>query len=130
MTPRRATPTLQFQPRKIMDILIIASAGFEISVGKIVAWLVVGGLAGNVAGAIVKRKKEGYGKMKNMLIGLAGAVIGGLAVNLFKIDFGLGKMEVTFEELLFALLGSLLLVFVLWVLGKQKAKKAKAAAKG
>ena len=102
----------------------------DITIGELVVWLIVGGLAGNVAGAIVKRKKEGYGKMKNMLIGLAGAVIGGLVVNVFKIDFGLGEMRVTFEELLFALLGSLGLLMVLWIVGKQKAKKAKLLAKG
>ena len=101
----------------------------DISIGELVAWLIVGALAGNVAGAIASRKKKGYGKMKNFLIGLAGAVIGGLVVNVFKIDFGLGPVNVTFEELLFALLGSLLLIFVLWIMGKKKAKAAKTAAK-
>ena len=97
----------------------------DITIGELVVWLIVGALAGNVAGAIARRKKAGYGKMKNMLIGLAGAVIGGVVVNVFKIDFGLGEMRVTFEELLFALLGSLVLIFSLWIIGKKKARAAK-----
>ena len=50
----------------------------DINIGDIIIWILVGGFAGSVVGAIVKGKKTGYGRWKNMSIGLAGAAIGGI----------------------------------------------------
>ena len=47
-------------------------------IGEIIVWLIVGALAGTLTGAVVKGTKEGYGKWKNLGIGLLGAIIGGL----------------------------------------------------
>ncbi len=94
----------------------------NITIGELVIWLIVGAFAGSIAGALVTRKKEGYGRMRNIAIGLVGAVIGGALFNLFKIDLGLAELKVTFEDLVSAFLGSLLLLLVLWILAKRKAK--------
>lgn len=91
---------------------------------EIVVWLIVGALAGSVAGTLVKRKKEGFGKFKNLWIGLAGALVGGLIFKLFKIDLGLAKINVSLQDLIAALLGSLLLLLILWIVAKSKGKKA------
>ena len=101
---------------------------FRISVGDIVAWLVVGALAGSLAGMLVTRTKKGFGRMKNIGLGLLGAVLGGGFINLFKIDFGLGEVRITFEEVVAAFVCSLILVIVVWWLKRsRKAKKDKAA---
>ena len=61
----------------------------------------------------------------NLLIGMAGAVIGGELFRLFRIDFGLGELKVTFEDLIAAFLGSLLVIFAWRIIAKSKAKGLK-----
>jgi uncharacterized membrane protein YeaQ/YmgE (transglycosylase-associated protein family) len=80
------------------------------SVGKIIVWLIVGALAGTVAGRLVTLKQEGFGRWTNLLIGMAGALVGGLLFGALGIDLGLGELKITFEDLISAFVGSLLCV--------------------
>lgn len=86
----------------------------NISVGQIVVWLIVGALAGSLTGMVVRRKKQGFGRVQNLVIGLVGALIGGAIFNLFNINLGLGQIAVSVEDLLAAFLGSLILLGVIW----------------
>lgn len=52
--------------------------------GGIIAWIVVGLLAGWLAGLITRA--EGFGCFGNIVIGLLGAAIGGLIFSLFGIE--------------------------------------------
>ncbi len=88
-------------------------------------WIIVGGFAGTLAGRAVTLKKEGLGRWMNLLIGMAGAVIGGELFRLLRIDFGLGELKVTFEDLIAAFLGSLLVIFAWWIVAKTEAKDPK-----
>jgi len=96
----------------------------HLTVGQFVVWLVVGGLAGNLAGRLVTFKKEGLGLWTNLGVGMVGALIGGLLFRVFHIDLGLGDIKVTFEDLLAALLGSLLFVGIWFLVAKFRRKKA------
>ena len=98
----------------------------NITIGELIVWLVVGGLAGSVASALVTQKKTGFGPWKNLAIGLAGALIVGLLFNLFRIDLGLGELAVTFDDLISALLGSLLLLLGIWLFKKTRGKSKSA----
>jgi uncharacterized membrane protein YeaQ/YmgE (transglycosylase-associated protein family) len=95
------------------------------NLGQIVVWIIVGGFAGTLAGRAITLKKEGLGRWTNLLIGMAGAVIGGELFRLFGIDFGLGELKVTFEDLIAAFLGSLLVIFAWRIIAKSKAKGLK-----
>jgi uncharacterized membrane protein YeaQ/YmgE (transglycosylase-associated protein family) len=86
----------------------------------IVVWLIVGALAGSLAGMVVKRSKEGFGRLTNIGIGLVGALVGGLFFKIFNINLGLRNIVVSFEELLEAFLGSLFFLLVLWIVRKFK----------
>jgi uncharacterized membrane protein YeaQ/YmgE (transglycosylase-associated protein family) len=92
--------------------------------GPIIVWLIVGGLAGTLAGRLVTFKKEGLGRWTNLAVGLVGALIGGGLFKVFHIDLGLGEIKITFEDLLAAFLGSLLFIvlwwLVSWYIGKKK----------
>jgi len=59
------------------------------SVDELFAWLIVGALAGSLAGILITRKREGLGGFTNLGVGLAGAVLGGLLFKLLKINLGL-----------------------------------------
>ncbi len=87
----------------------------NLSIGKLIVWLIVGGLAGTLAGRLVTFKKEGLGVWLNLAIGMVGAVVGGFLFQLFRIDFGLGELKVTFEDLISAFVGSLLCILAWWL---------------
>jgi len=95
----------------------------HLSIGQFIVWLVVGALAGNLAGRLVTLKREGLGRWTNLGVGMLGALIGGLIFNVFDIKLGLGDLKITFEDLIAAFLGSLLLIVVWWVAGFFRGKK-------
>jgi uncharacterized membrane protein YeaQ/YmgE (transglycosylase-associated protein family) len=95
------------------------------NIGQIIVWVIVGGFAGTLAGRVVTLKKQGLGRWTNFAVGIAGAVIGGELFKLFRIDFGLGELKVSFEDLIAAFLGSLLVIFAWRILTRSKAKDAK-----
>jgi len=98
------------------------------NISQVIVWIIVGGFAGTLAGRAVTLKKEGLGRWTNLLVGMIGAAIGSGFVKLFKIDFGLGELKVTFEELVAAFLCSLLVIFAWRILARTRAKDTKKTA--
>ena len=92
----------------------------KITWAAIVVWLIVGALAGSLAGMVVKRSKEGFGRVANIGIGLVGALVGGFFFKIFNINLGLRNIVVSFEELVAAFLGSLLFLLVLLLVRKYR----------
>jgi len=105
----------------------------KITIDQVVAWLIVGALAGSLAGILVTGKKEGFGRLLNLGVGLAGALIGGLLFKLLRINLGLlGDITISLEEVIEGFLGALVLLGVIWVVKKRMAArklKAQPAAK-
>ena len=95
----------------------------NVTIGQFIVWLVVGGLAGTLAGRLVTFKKEGLGWWTNLGVGMVGALIGGLFLRLFHINLGLGDLKVTFEDLIASFLGSLLFVTIWWLVAKFRGKR-------
>jgi uncharacterized membrane protein YeaQ/YmgE (transglycosylase-associated protein family) len=85
----------------------------SISISKIIVWLIVGALAGTVAGRLMTFTKRGFGLWVNMGVGMLGALVGGLIFRLLHIDLGLGEIKATFEDLISAFIGSVLCI-VAW----------------
>lgn len=77
---------------------------------QIVSWILVGLIAGPVAGLVLKRRRRGFGWLGNVGLGLAGALVGGLLFSLLGWDFGLGEIVVSLADVIQAFLGALLLV--------------------
>ena len=80
---------------------------------ELTVWLVIGALAGSLAGMLVRRTRAGFGPLSNLGLGLVGALIGGMLFNLLGIDLGLGRFSVSLEDLVSALVGSLLFLALL-----------------
>jgi uncharacterized membrane protein YeaQ/YmgE (transglycosylase-associated protein family) len=95
------------------------------NIGQIIVWIIVGGFAGTLAGRAVTLKRQGLGRWTNLVVGMAGAVVGGELFRLFKIDFGLGELKVSFEDLIAAFLGSLLVISAWRIIARIKVKNAK-----
>lgn len=83
----------------------------SIDVGQLIVWLIIGSLAGFLAGQVVRGRS--FGVLGNMVIGLVGALIGGLIFELLNIRIG-GLPTFTFrvEDLIVAFLGALILIAV------------------
>jgi uncharacterized membrane protein YeaQ/YmgE (transglycosylase-associated protein family) len=90
------------------------------NLSKIIVWLIIGAISGTLASRLATFSKQGYGPWTNVGIGMAGAVIGGLLFGILNIDFRLGEIKVTFEDLISAFVGSLLCIFALRVVRKSK----------
>ena len=90
-------------------------------ISRIIVWLVVGALAGTLAGRLLTFSKKGFGFWSNIGVGMLGAVVGGGLFRLFNADFGLGEIKVSLEDLLSAFVGSLLCVLV-WRLVRRSAR--------
>jgi uncharacterized membrane protein YeaQ/YmgE (transglycosylase-associated protein family) len=93
------------------------------NLGKLIAWLIIGWLAGTWAGRLLTLKREGLGRWTNIGVGLVGAILGGFLFNLLGIDFGLGEIKVTFEDLIAAFSGSILFVILWWAYRKFAARR-------
>jgi uncharacterized membrane protein YeaQ/YmgE (transglycosylase-associated protein family) len=48
------------------------------SLAQFITWIVMGLLGGSLAGLIITRERKGFGLARNMGLGLAGAIVGGL----------------------------------------------------
>ena len=79
---------------------------------EIAAWVIMGVLVGAVAGMMTSLKTSGLGKVGRLLLGLGGALIGGLVVQSAQINFGWGPVMIRYEELLFSFLGAIALIVV------------------
>ena len=84
-----------------------------VTIEDVMVWLVVGMLAGTMAGLIVKRKKTGYGRFYNLALGLIGALIGGALFDLFGILPSLDDISISLRDIIAALFGALLFIVLL-----------------
>lgn len=72
---------------------------------EIVAMVICGALVGGLLYRFGKR-----GQVMSIVLGLIGAFIGGIIANIAQINLGLGPILITYEELLFSLLGGVVLI--------------------
>jgi uncharacterized membrane protein YeaQ/YmgE (transglycosylase-associated protein family) len=84
-----------------------------VTIEDVMVWLVVGLLAGTLAGLIVKRKRGGYGRYYNLALGLIGALIGGALFDLFGILPSLDDISISLRDIIAALFGALLFIVLL-----------------
>lgn len=85
---------------------------------SILAWIVVGLIAGWLAGQVMKG--GGYGLIGDIVVGVVGAVLGGfLAGSLFGGDYLSG---INLQTLLVAFIGAVILIAILRAVGGGRAR--------
>jgi len=94
------------------------------SVDQLIVWIVVGLLGGGLAGALMTWERGGFGLLRNLLVGLAGALIGGLFFRLFGIWSGLDKIAISLRDVVAAFFGSLMVLAALCIWQKLIRPKA------
>jgi len=85
------------------------------SVDQVIVWIVVGLLGGGLVGALMTWERGGFGLWRNLALGLAGAIIGGLLFRIFGIWPGLDKIAISLRDIVSAVVGSLLVLAALWL---------------
>jgi uncharacterized membrane protein YeaQ/YmgE (transglycosylase-associated protein family) len=85
------------------------------SVDQFIVWLVVGILGGSLAGLVITWERAGFGHLRNLGLGLSGAVVGGLIFRLFGLFPRLDKFAISLRDIVAAFLGSLILLAALWL---------------
>jgi uncharacterized membrane protein YeaQ/YmgE (transglycosylase-associated protein family) len=73
---------------------------------SIILWLVVGAIAGWIAGELMRGR--GFGLIGNIIVGIVGAVIGGLLFGALNIGPGMGIIG----SLITAIIGAVILLFI------------------
>ncbi len=91
---------------------------------ELLAWLIIGVMVGALAGMFTSPKSTGAGKLSRLGVGLAGAFLGGMIVRVMQIDFGWGPVLIRFEEVLFSIVGAVLLVVVMRLVRSKMKKPA------
>jgi uncharacterized membrane protein YeaQ/YmgE (transglycosylase-associated protein family) len=86
-----------------------------ISLTQFIVWIIVGLLGGSIVGLIVRRERRGFGAWRNLGLGLVGALVGGLLFWLLGIFPGLDTVRISLRDVVAAVVGSLLVLGVLWM---------------
>lgn len=71
-----------------------------------IAWIVIGGIAGWLAGLLVKG--GGFGIIVDIIVGIVGAFIGGWLAGVLGISLGTGLLA----SLITAVIGAVILLFI------------------
>lgn len=106
-----------------MEALIIA-ATFNYGVG-VIGWIIIGGLAGAVAGRIVQG--GGFGILGDIIVGIVGAFIGGIILSFFSIGGGGGDNSSHYIlAFITALIGAVVLLYIVRaVTGSSRGNRAR-----
>ncbi len=90
-----------------------------IDIGQLIVWLITGALAGYLAGLLVRRRS--FGTFGNIIIGLVGALVGGLLFRVLNIRItGLPTFTFSLTDLLVAIVGAIVLVWVLQLAARRR----------
>ena len=81
----------------------------------LLSWIIVGAIAGWIAGLIVKGSGSGF--FMNMIIGIVGALIGGFIMNLAG---GVGVTGFNIWSLLVSIIGAILLLAIFGVARRRR----------
>ena len=91
-----------------------------ITLADVITWLVVGGLAGTLMGKMTRGKKGGLARLANLGVGLVGALIGGLLFAVVPMARPLAAISVNLEDIVAALVGSVIFLLLLRLLKQKK----------
>ncbi|MCC6948768.1 MAG: GlsB/YeaQ/YmgE family stress response membrane protein [Bradyrhizobiaceae bacterium] len=90
------------------------------SLSQILVWIAVGLIGGSLAGLAVKGRREGYGILRNLVLGLIGALVGGFLFRVFGLFPRLDLFAISLRDVVAAFVGSLIVLAAIWLYEKYK----------
>ena len=91
------------------------------SFDQVIVWIMVGLIGGSLAGLLITWEKQGLGWVRNLGLGLAGALVGGLLFRLLGLFPDLDEISVSLRDIVAAVVGSFIVLGAIWVWQKYKA---------
>ena len=85
------------------------------SLDQFTVWIVMGLLGGSLAGLVITRERKGFGLIRNMGLGLAGAIVGGLLFRLLGLLPSLDAISISLRDVVAAFVGSLIVLAAIWL---------------
>jgi uncharacterized membrane protein YeaQ/YmgE (transglycosylase-associated protein family) len=85
------------------------------SLDQVIIWIVVGLIGGSLVGFMMTWERKGFGLLRNMVIGLAGALVGGFLFRMFGIFPGLDLISISLRDVVSAVIGALLILAAYWI---------------
>jgi uncharacterized membrane protein YeaQ/YmgE (transglycosylase-associated protein family) len=85
------------------------------SLAEFTVWIVMGLIGGSLAGLVITRERKGFGLLRNMGLGLAGAIVGGLLFRLLGLLPGLDAISISLRDVVAAFVGSLIVLAAIWL---------------
>jgi uncharacterized membrane protein YeaQ/YmgE (transglycosylase-associated protein family) len=85
------------------------------SLSQAIVWIVVGLIGGSLAGLLITWERKGFGLLRNLVLGLAGALVGGLVFRMIGLLPALDRVTISLRDVVAAFLGSLLVLAGLWI---------------
>lgn len=84
------------------------------TLSQLIVWIIVGLLGGSLAGLATKWNREGFGLVRNLGLGLAGALVGGFLFRLFGLFPNLDLISISLRDIVAAFVGSLIVLGGIW----------------
>jgi uncharacterized membrane protein YeaQ/YmgE (transglycosylase-associated protein family) len=91
----------------------------NITVGQLLALIILGALVGSLVGRLLKNRRKGYGLAGNMIVGLIGALIGGILFDILDVGFG-RDVAITLNDFVAAIVGALIFVGLLGLIQNRR----------
>jgi uncharacterized membrane protein YeaQ/YmgE (transglycosylase-associated protein family) len=85
------------------------------SFDQAIVWVIVGLIGGSLAGLLITWEKQGLGWVRNLGLGLAGALVGGLLFRLLGLFPELDKISVSLRDIVAAVVGSFIVLGAIWL---------------
>ena len=85
------------------------------SLTEFIVWIIVGLIGGSLTGVLVTWERGGFGFLRNLGVGLVGALVGGFIFRLFGLLPDLEKIAISLRDIVAALVGSFLVLAALWI---------------
>ena len=87
----------------------------SVGIYNVLTWLLVGLAGGSLAALALTARTRGFGVLRNLMLGVTGALVGGGAFAMFNLFPHLDKIAISARDLLAAVLGSRVVYFLHWV---------------
>ena len=84
-----------------------------ISITQLIVWLIIGAIAGWLAGLLLKARS--LGTLNNIMVGLLGALVGGILVNLLHITLPAvlsQSITIKLNDILIAFVGAVVVLLI------------------
>lgn len=85
------------------------------SIDQLIVWVIIGLLGGSLAGLIANRQRAGFGLLRNLGLGLVGALIGGFLFRMLNLWPELALVAISLRDVVAAVAGSFIVLAVLWL---------------